>query len=109
MFRVSTTFKPIFVSVDQLFEAVRRIGYGMHSIHTHKMIQQFCAKACLLNEYRMLVKYGLLAAFRTYLIFYSADFRDTAGSFLELSRDGRIGHFSPKMSRTKRYREEEQL
>jgi len=41
-------------------------------------------------------KYGLLAATHVCLIFYSADFRDTAGGFLELSRDGRIGHFSPK-------------
>jgi hypothetical protein len=39
------------------------------------------------------LKYGLLlAASHTYLIFYSADF---AGGFVELSRDGRIDHFSP--------------
>jgi len=53
-------------------------------------------------------KYGLLAAFHVCLIIYSTDFRDTADGFLEMSRDGRIGHFSPKMSRTKRCREEEQ-
>jgi hypothetical protein len=40
-------------------------------------------------------KYGLLAAFHTHLIFYSADFRDTASGFVVLSRDGRIDHFSP--------------
>jgi hypothetical protein len=48
----------------------------------------------------------LLAVFLTYFVYFSADFRDDADGFLEVSRAGRIGFFfSLKMSHTKEIQE----